>query len=1138
MPNRPVVLSLLLASFACAQLPSRDPGVEAAATAPASPGFQAPELRFPRTPALSPDGSLVAFSHQGDIWVAEVTGGPARRLTAHPSYDGRPKWSPDGRWIAFLGNRHGNFDLFVMPAEGGRPERLTWDSENESLHGWMDGERLLIGATRERRYSRRDQGAWVAWRDGRTPTLFGDWPMKNPALSPDGRWLAYERGHGDPRRRGYRGSASSALWLYDLETGEHRELTRFEGNDLEPMWSGDGSALYFLSDRPCPGNESGRDLGLWRIRRDGGEPSLVWHPGGRSLRYPEISRDGRFVVAELDDGLVRIETSSGHAEPLPVHGSLDTAIPAEIDREIKKGAEDLAVSPDGESVAFVARGDIYVLRKHEKIRRAVRVTEDPNPDYGPVWVEDGKTLLFVSERDGNGEVYRARPETPETPFWKSRSFTVERVTETPEDESGLSLSPDGKTLAWVQGQGRLVVGDPGTLEVRRVITDGFEPPDFDWSPDSAWLAFSQVDNDFNYDIFLARVEVEGLDPATPGVEPWNLTRHPDDDTAPRWSPDGRKLAFTSRRKMLDETDVWLAWLVKGDAEMTEQERLEYEEELQKKKKAKKEKKGTKQTPKKEPEPGGAGKGAGGGQEPGAGAAGEPSEEPEGKENAQEEEEKKPQIEPVRIDFEDLPLRLHQVTWREGNETFLGWGEDSETLYFNATVGTRLTLGTEADTGFFSTKLFEKEQKKVEPSPVSSFTRHEKEIFYVRGGQVVGNAGKATVYPFSVRIREERRSLMQAVLEQAWRVLDRLFYDPGFHGHDWRGSLEKWRPIALEASTPEDFGLAINWMLGEMNASHMGFFSSSRSSAAETDRTETGHLGVLWDLEWPGPGRRVLEVLPGGPAAREASRLQPGDLVLEVDGRPYAQGDNWARLLAGTVEQETWLRVRRASGEEEDLRIRPTNLQGLRRALYRRSVERARRQVESSSDGRLGYVHIEGMDTGSLLEFERDLFRAGHGKDALIIDVRENGGGWTTDMLLAMLMVQDHAVTIPRGGGRGYPQGRRIFATWDKPVVVLCNENSYSNAEIFSWAIRTLKRGPLVGKQTYGAVISTGGQQLLDGSFVRVPFRGWYVNDGTMTNMELHGCPPDYPVENLPGDYPVERDRQLEKAVQVGLDLID
>jgi tricorn protease len=210
---------------------------------------------------------------------------------------------------------------------------------------------------------------------------------------------------------------------------------------------------------------------------------------------------------------------------------------------------------------------------------------------------------------------------------------------------------------------------------------------------------------------------------------------------------------------------------------------------------------------------------------------------------------------------------------------------------------------------------------------------------------------------------------------------------------------------------------------------------------------------------------------------------------------------------------------------------------MRSALYERRERLLREQTERDSGNRAGYIHIQAMGTPSLLEFERELYAAAHDKDVLLIDVRDNGGGWTTDMVLNMLMVNDHAFTIPRGGGKGYPQGRRIFATWNKPVVVLCNENSYSNAEIFSWSIKTLERGPLVGKTTFGAVISTGGAGLIDGSFIRMPFRGWYVNDENSTNMELNGCPVDYEVDYLPGDYAAGRDRQLEKAIEVGLSLV-
>ncbi len=1144
-------LSLILLAVPLSACASVDAQTVAAADATPTLAAQVlPEHKVPRRPSLSPDGSKIAYSHSGDIWVAGLADGSATRLTAHPGYDTSPIWSPDGSKIAFAGNRHGNFDTFVVAAAGGEPQRLTWLSESEALHGWLDNDTLLLGMTRDRWYNRygRGQGLWTVNLDGNTPQLLGDFPTGRCAISPNGNVIVYERGSGDQRRRAYRGPANNDLWVFDRSSGEHRALTETDGSEFCPQFSADGNSVYFLSDAKCDQNADARDLGMWKVPLKGGKAKLVYHPGGRSsLRYNTVRSDQGIAVSELGDAFVRINLNDGSADTLRVFGGVDSSIPNQATVTVSGGASELAVSPDGETIAFVARGDLYALRKHDKIERAARVTSAAAIDGNPVWVEDGKALLFVSERHGNGEIYKVTTSDEDTPFYLERNFVETRLTNTDENESAVSLSPDGKTLAWVQGNGRFVVGDPKTLAIKREIYNSFEGPDYAWSPDSKWLAYSVSDDDFNYEIYLSLVSVEGVAADAPGVQPYNITMHPDDDTSPRWSPDGRKLTFTSRRRMLDETDVWLCHLRKEDVEMTERERLEAEEARAKAKKEKAKKEKAKKDEPKKDEPG---KDEPKKDEPKAEPKSEPKADPakqepakadakqegEGKKDGDKEEKEKKEVEPTVIDFDGLRDRLRRLTNAEGNESALGWDAKSEKVYYNATLGTRLTSGTSGDTGFFEVDIYERDPSKLLSSRVSSFVTGEKEVYYVRSGNVQARGGKETTYPFSVRIREDRPALRGAIIDQAWRVLQDWFYDENFHGVNWSSELNKWKPIAQAASTPEDFEDIMNWMLGELNASHMGFYGDGGLAAAEVDSTSTGVLGVVWDHAYTGPGRKVLEVLPDTPASRDASRLQVGDVVLAVDGISLAEDGNWDRLMAGTAGQETMLTVT-TDGEQHDVLIRPSGYSALRGALYDRRERNLRSKVEGGSEGKLGYIHIQAMGTPSLLEFERKLYAAGHGKEALVIDVRDNGGGWTTDMVLSMLMVNDHAFTIPRGGGVGYPQGRRIFGTWNKPVVVLCNENSYSNAEIFSWAIKTLKRGPLVGKQTFGAVISTGGAGLLGGNFIRMPFRGWYVLDEAKTNMELNGCPPDYAVENLPGDFASERDRQLEKAIEIGLSLV-
>ncbi len=277
---------------------------------------------------------------------------------------------------------------------------------------------------------------------------------------------------------------------------------------------------------------------------------------------------------------------------------------------------------------------------------------------------------------------------------------------------------------------------------------------------------------------------------------------------------------------------------------------------------------------------------------------------------------------------------------------------------------------------------------------------------------------------------------------------------------------------------------------------------------------------------------MRDVILHGPAGRKKSRVLPGEIVLSVDGKPVDPDIDLTTVLNGQPDRDITLKIKDAKGAERDVVIRPTTYSAVRSTLYEMWVRHNRELVSRASGGTLGYLHIQGMNMSSFYRFEQELYEVGAGKDGLVIDVRENGGGSTTDRLLTALTQPQHALTVPRGGREtGYPHDRTVYATWNKPIVVMCNQNSFSNAEIFSHAIKALKRGHLVGVTTSGSVISTGGKTIMDIGFLRLPFRGWFlINTGL--DMELNGAVPDHLIWPQPAELPAGKDRQLNKAVQV------
>ena len=397
--------------------------------------------------------------------------------------------------------------------------------------------------------------------------------------------------------------------------------------------------------------------------------------------------------------------------------------------------------------------------------------------------------------------------------------------------------------------------------------------------------------------------------------------------------------------------------------------------------------------------------------------------------------------------------------------------------------------------------------------------------------------KITSLAHLAKYKEDFVAMNQQIYQEGTRVLTMGFYDPNFHDYDWKSLIKKYKPLALKASTEQDYSFVFNLLLGQLNASHMGY------RAKTSERTNNDNIGLLGvEVKDISSGVQVEYVLKNSVANKSKVNLKVGDIITAVNNKPISKNTNFYSLLKNSKGEEILLT--KSNGKDVIVRT----LSSLRTLQYEAWVDSRRELVKKYSNGQLGYIHIRGMNTTSFESFERELKASGYGKKGIVIDVRYNGGGWTTDRLMAVLNVDQHAYTIPRGAANdlqkenkkfqgNYPFNERaILSVNTKPTVALCNENSYSNAEIFSHAYKNLGLGKLVGQPTFGAVISTGGYSLSKG-YVRMPFRAWYVKKSGL-NMENDApAVPDYLVKNTPGWVARGEDTQLQKAVDVLLEEI-
>ena len=1082
----------------------------------------------------------VTFSYLGDIWIANEDGSAVRRITDNRAREIYPRFSPDGRMIAFSSSRHGNNDVFVVPVEGGVPRRLTYHSGPDEVVGWSrDSKSVIFRAA-------RGVGAFpnvatlhtIAIAGGQEQPMPVDWGYYG-SLSPDGRSLVFNRHPSTWSRRHYRGSYAADLWITNIADKSYTPLLANERyNRYWPMWGADDS-IYFVAD-PLP-NEKNVKPGspevrasannIYKIPVKGGTPVQVTRHADGSLFWPSMSSDGKVIVYEAGFGIWKLDVGTGRTSEITIDITTDEKDNEDRVVTVTDEVDNFDISPSGRRAAISVRGQILTIATERG--DITRVNPDPMASRNqlPKWSFDGKWIAFQSDRSGRDEIWISDPE----------GRTPRKVTDLDNEKGAPIWTPDSKSLLYVAGGKRLYnysIADGKAAVV--TTTDTGRIGSVSVSPDSKWIAVAKQDRTLRSHVYIV--------PAGGGEE-----RHISDDSLlyaendAVWTADGQYLVFTSTEGFSNgiatqgginaTTELWVLALRDRDRDPMNRDIDNEAQGLAAQAEARQNANRT------------------------GGAAAAPPE--------------------VRIDWGGLNRRAKQLTV-PGN-ALGGLAPAPEGPSIALTITNRVAGGgpgggggAGADPGLFIINVESGQLTRVpRPAPSAAadnapaapggggggfgggpgfvFARDGRTLYYRSGNGLYaaainpnagaapagggrGTAGRATETPepagaaatarrvtYTANLEVDQKALRAQVFNEGWRIMKHRFYDAKMHGANWEEFKRIYAPLLDYVVDQEELQSVMMMMIGQLNASHTGV----SGGPATGERTlQTRHPG--FDVVADASGfYKVGRLYKDGPADKDYLKIKEGHFILAVDDRDLKTSDNyWERFTLASGQKFRFLindtPVKEGAWE---VTIAPVTGQAFADLQYARWVSDRREIVNKASNGEFGYLHIRAMDAPSLRQFQLDL-AANRTKRALVIDQRFNGGGGIDQELLAILAGRQYQYTMGRDAGFQQPRPQNFYG----PMVVMQNERSASDAEMFPAGFKALGLGKVVGVPTMGAVIGTGSYTLLDGSTIRTPGSGvWTV---TGENMENYGVPPDVYVDNTPGDFIKGRDAQLEKAVEV------
>ena len=1059
-----------------------------------------------RYETISPDGKTIAFAYRGHLFTVPSAGGTAIPLTAGPAHDFHPVWSPDGKFLAYASDAYGNFDVYLIPVQGGTPQRLTTHSANEVPTGFApDGKSILFSAHRQdARTNAQFPGGGIMpelYRVSVEPDHAPEQVLTTPALSAQydhtGERIVYEdqKGYENPWRKHEKTSITHDIWLYDVKVGTHTKLTSFVGEDRNPVWSADDKSVYYLSE------QSG-SFNVWKLAVDHPEhPEQITRFDKNPVRFLSLSEAGELCFG-YDGEIYTLAAGSGEPKKVAVQiGFSDTERKMEV-VDMSDGATEMDLNPDGKEIAFVARGEVFVASTEHGDTK--RITNTPTQERSVSFSPDGRRLVFAGETDTSWNLYEAsiqQKKEDEPYFFNSTVVDIKPILDNGQENFQPRYSPDGKEVAFLENRTTLKVLNLDSKQTRLILPGdknySYQDGDqwFDWSPDGKWFVVQFMDP-HRWSAEAGLIDAEGKQPLL------NLTNSGYEDVHPTWTKDGKAMLWFSDREGLHGTgadgisqgDVYAMFFTQKAYDRFKLSKAEDEIAKKLEDDAKKEK--------------------------------DKDKKPDEKDKDKKDDEAKK--EPVEIDTKNFEDRIERLTINSTHLLDAAMTPDGEQLIY--------LVRTEDGYELWQNKLREKETKRLASLPEGSghdddnsqllLDKEGKTAFVLAGrhiSKVTLADGKTDGVKLSAEMYLDHAAERAYIFEHAWRQTKEKFYVQDMQGVNWDEYKRVYAKVLPFINNNYDFAEMLSEMLGELNASHTG--SGYRPHPTGAD--ETASLGVFYDPAYHGPGLKVDEIIEKGPLVIAKSQITPGMVIEKIDGMALTPGADWCPLLNRKTGRPTLLSVfDPAKNARFDETVKPISLHDEEELLYQRWIKQRRDLTDKLSGGRLGYVHVRGMDDPSYRRTFSEVLGRASGKQALIVDTRFNGGGNLHDELATLLSGHEYLQFDPRGRIIGEEPSNK----WDKKSVVLIGESNYSDAHLFPWTYRALGIGKLIGMPVTGTGTAVWWEDQQDPTlYFGIPEVGFIDQKGEY--MEHADITPDIQVENDYRSVATGQDKQLEKAIE-------